>query len=74
MLQYLANAGHLDGGLTVRCLSLPDRLIDHDSQAGQLALAGIDADGIAETLRVMNGGTDSKSTTKAGPAASKTPA
>ena len=74
VLQYLANAGHLDGGLTVRCLSLPDRLIDHDSQAGQLALAGIDADGIAETLRVMNGGTDSKSTTKAGPAASKTPA
>ncbi len=74
VLQYLANAGHLDGGLTVRCLSLPDRLIDHDSQAGQLALAGIDADGIAETLRVMNGGTESKSTTKAGPAASKTPA
>ena len=74
VLQYLANAGHLDGGLTVRCLSLPDRLIDHDSQAGQLALAGIDADGIAETLHVMNGGTDSKSTTKAGPAASKTPA
>ena len=74
VLQYLANAGHLDGGLTVRCLSLPDRLIDHDSQAGQLALAGIDAEGIAETLRVMNGGTDSKSTTKAGPAASKTPA
>ncbi len=74
VLQYLANAGHLDGGLTVRCLSLPDRLIDHDSQAGQLALAGINADGIAETLRVMNGGTDSKSTKKAGPAASKTPA
>ena len=74
VLQYLANAGHLDGGLTVRCLSLPDRLIDHDSQAGQLALAGIDADGIAETLRVMNGGTDSKSTTKACSAANKTPA
>ncbi len=74
VLQYLANAGHLDGGLTVRCLSLPDRLIDHDSQAGQLALAGIDADGIAETLRMMNGGPDSKYTTKAGPAASKTPA
>ena len=74
VLQYLANAGHLDGGLTVRCLSLPDRLIDHDSQAGQLALAGIDADGIAETLRMMSGGPDSKSTTKAGPAASKTPA
>ena len=74
VLQYLANAGHLDGGLTVRCLSLPDRLIDHDSQAGQLALAGIDADGIAATLRAMNGDIANNSTTKADPAASKTPA
>ena len=56
LLQYLANAGHLDGGLMVRCLLLPDQLIDHDSQAGQLALAGIDADGIAEALYALSGG------------------
>jgi 1-deoxy-D-xylulose-5-phosphate synthase len=55
VMQYLANAGHLDGGLVVRCMSLPDRMIDHDSQAGQIALAGLDARGIAETLLAMPG-------------------
>ena len=37
-------AGHLDRGLVVRCMSLPDRMIDHDSQGGQLANVGLDAD------------------------------
>ena len=55
VMQYLANAGHLDRGLVVRCMSLPDRMIDHDSQAGQIALAGLHAEGIADTLRVMPG-------------------
>jgi len=55
VMQYLANAGHLDHGLVVRCGSLPDRMLDHDSQAGQIALAGLDADGIAKTLRAMPG-------------------
>ncbi len=55
VMQYLANAGHLDSGLVVRCMSLPDRMIDHDSQAGQIALAGLDARGIAETLLAMPG-------------------
>ena len=45
VLQYLANAGHLDGSLAVRCLSLPDAMLDHDSQSGQLALAGLDKAG-----------------------------
>ena len=56
VLQYLANKGHLDGGLAVRCQSLPDAMIDHDSQSGQLALAGLDAAGIAATLRDLTGG------------------
>mgnify|MGYP002822789979 CR=1 FL=1 len=44
-----------------RCLSLPDQLIDHDSQAGQLALAGIDSDGIAAALqRLANGAETAK--------------
>ena len=68
VLQYLANQGHLDGGLAVRCLSLPDAMIDHDSQSGQLALAGIDAAGIAAALRDLAGGgaasTPSKSATR----------
>ena len=55
VLQYLANKGHLDAGLAVRCLSLPDAMIDHDSQSGQLALAGLDAAGIAATLRDLAG-------------------
>jgi len=58
VLQYLANAGHLDSGMKVRCLSLPDQLIDHDSQAGQLALAGIDSDGIAAALQMLANGAE----------------
>jgi 1-deoxy-D-xylulose-5-phosphate synthase len=50
---FLANAGHLDGGLALRCLTLPDRLIDHDSQQGQLALAGLDADGVYSAARAL---------------------
>ena len=65
VMQYLANAGHLDRGLVVRCMSLPDQMLDHDSQAGQIAFAGIDAEGIAATLRAMPGLVDAKSRTRA---------
>lgn len=65
VMQYLANAGHLDCGLVVRCMSLPDRMLDHDSQAGQIAFAGIDADGIAARLRAMPGIVDAKSRARA---------
>ena len=68
VMQYLANAGHLDRGLVVRCMSLPDRMIDHDSQGRQLANVGLDADGIAAALRAMPGldeaGTSSSSQSK----------
>ena len=66
VMQYLANAGHLDRGLVVRCMSLPDRMIDHDSQAGQIAGAGLDAASIAATLRSLPGlaGTAAKSRRK----------
>ena len=69
VLQYLANKGHLDTGLAVRCLSLPDAMIDHDSQSGQLALAGLDAAGIAATLRDLAG---SKAGTKPAKSVSRT--
>ena len=46
VMTYLANQGHLDGLLKVRALTLPDKFIDHDSQTGQLASAGLDTDGI----------------------------
>ena len=41
VMTYLANQGHLDGLLKVRALTLPDKFIDHDSQPGQLASAGL---------------------------------
>src|SRR5271157_5011316 len=43
VLQHLAWKGLLDGGLKVRPMVLPDRFIDHDSQAKQLAVAGLSA-------------------------------
>jgi 1-deoxy-D-xylulose-5-phosphate synthase len=41
VLQHLASSGLLDSGLKVRTLALPDRFIEHDSQAKQLAEAGL---------------------------------
>ncbi|MFK8253465.1 1-deoxy-D-xylulose-5-phosphate synthase [Ancylobacter terrae] len=46
VLQLLAEEGALAGGLKVRTLVLPDRFLDHDSPAAQLAESGLDADGI----------------------------
>ena len=53
VLHYLANAGLLDRGLTVRALTLPDRLQDHDDQAAQYAEAGLDAQGIAKAVMAV---------------------
>jgi 1-deoxy-D-xylulose-5-phosphate synthase len=54
VLQLLTDEGALDSGvLKVRAMVLPDLNIDQDTQARQLALAGLDADAIlakAETL------------------------
>ena len=49
-INYLANHGYLDHGCRVRSLTLPDAFIDHDSQDGQLAGAGLDAAGILASL------------------------
>jgi 1-deoxy-D-xylulose-5-phosphate synthase len=43
VLQHLAWKGLLDGGLKVRPMALPDRFIDHDSQAKQLIEAELTA-------------------------------
>ncbi len=53
VMTYLANQGHLDGVLKARALTLLDSFIDHDSQKGQLALAGLDADGIFLAARKL---------------------
>ena len=47
VLQYLAGAGALDGGLKIRTLHLPDVFQDQDSPAAQYAEAGLDAEHIA---------------------------
>jgi 1-deoxy-D-xylulose-5-phosphate synthase len=44
--QFLANQGLLDQGLKLRMLTLPDEMIDHNTQEAQLAQAGLDAAGI----------------------------
>ena len=49
MLHHLAWKGLLDDGLKVRPMVLPDRFIDHDSQARQLAEAGLTAKDIVAT-------------------------
>jgi 1-deoxy-D-xylulose-5-phosphate synthase len=43
VMQHLAWKGLLDSGLKIRPMVLPDRFIDHDSQAKQLAEAGLSA-------------------------------
>jgi 1-deoxy-D-xylulose-5-phosphate synthase len=43
VMQHLAWCGLLDGRLKVRPMTLPDRLIDHDSQPKQYEAAGLNA-------------------------------
>jgi 1-deoxy-D-xylulose-5-phosphate synthase len=50
VLQHLAWKGLLDGGLKVRPMVLPDRFIDHDSQAKQVAAAGLTAKDIVAAV------------------------
>ena len=50
VMQHMAHAGLLDGGLRFRPLCLPDVYIDHDSQAAQIAQAGLDRAGIVAAV------------------------
>jgi 1-deoxy-D-xylulose-5-phosphate synthase len=49
VMQFLAMAGLLDGGLKIRPLMLPDRFIDHNKPELQYADAGLDARHIVAT-------------------------
>jgi len=55
VMQFMANAGLLDQGKSVRVLALPDTLIDHNSQDGQLNEAGLDAEGILLSASALLG-------------------
>jgi len=46
VLQTLTDHGAADKGLKVRCMTLPDTFIDHDTPAAMYAKAGLDAKGI----------------------------
>ena len=50
VLQHLAVAGHLDRGLKVRPLILPDMFIDHDKPDRMYERAGLNADGIVRAV------------------------
>ena len=50
VLQYLALAGHLDRGLKVRPMVLPDVFIDHDKPEKMYERAGLHAAGIVATV------------------------
>ena len=50
VLQHLAWAGLLDGGLKVRPMVLPDRFIEQDSQAKQMIEAGLTAKDIVAAV------------------------
>src|SRR5579872_1925579 len=49
VMEYLARSGRLDDGLKLRPMTLPDRLIDHDTPAKQYQAAGLDARAITLT-------------------------
>ena len=48
VMQFIHNAGLADQGKAIRVMTMPDVLIDHNSQDGQLAEAGLDAPAITE--------------------------
>ncbi len=50
VLHFLASDGLLDRGLKVRTLTLPDIFQEHDKPELQYRLAGLDAEGIVQTV------------------------
>jgi 1-deoxy-D-xylulose-5-phosphate synthase len=50
VLQHLALAGHLDRGLKVRPMVLPDTFIDHDKPDRMYDRAGLNASGIVQVV------------------------
>lgn len=50
VLHFLANNGLLESGLRIRSKVLPDTFIDHGKPAAMYQLAGLDAQGIVDTV------------------------
>ena len=66
-MQHLAWRGMLDGGLKFRPMTLPDRLIDHNSQPKQYDEAGLNAPHIVETVLAALGNDVTLSKPSSGP-------
>jgi 1-deoxy-D-xylulose-5-phosphate synthase len=65
VMQHLAWKGLLDSGLKIRPMVMPDLFIDHDSQAKQLAEAGLSAkDIVSVALSAMGAETQDARSTK----------
>ncbi|MFI5031716.1 MAG: transketolase C-terminal domain-containing protein, partial [Reyranellales bacterium] len=60
-MQHLARRGLLNGGLKVRPMTLPDRLIDHNAPAKQYDEAGLTAPHIVATALAALGEQPSQS-------------
>ena len=53
-LHFLSSNGALNASdKEIRCLTMPDNFEDHASQKEQLANAGLDSDGLLNTIRQM---------------------
>ena len=50
VLTLVSDEGLIDSGLKLRTMRLPDRFIDHDKPEKQYEEAGLDADGIVDTV------------------------
>jgi 1-deoxy-D-xylulose-5-phosphate synthase len=50
VMHHLANQGEFDHGLKLRCLTLPDRFVDHDKPEAMYEAAGLDAAGIVAAV------------------------
>jgi 1-deoxy-D-xylulose-5-phosphate synthase len=55
VMQLLSDEGLLDGGLKVRCLTLPDTYQEHDKPETMYAEAGLDCAGIVKRVREVLG-------------------
>ena len=60
VLEYLAKAGHLDGNLKVRTMTLPDTFQDQDKPEKQYEEAGLSARNIVEAIKGMGKNNDKK--------------
>ncbi|MEM7075975.1 MAG: 1-deoxy-D-xylulose-5-phosphate synthase [Pseudomonadota bacterium] len=56
VMAHLAETGALDGGIRLRCMTLPDRFIAQGSPDDLYAQAGFDASGIAARVRRLVSG------------------